>query len=70
MYAIIDAPGHHGDTIKVYRTFATLAEAESYRRRHPRGVRVVEGCEREAGCRIARAGVDALLARGDWRVVG
>lgn len=68
-FAVIDAPGWHGDYVTVHATFATLPEAVAYRRRHPRGMRLVSGCHKGPGDRVPRGAVDDLLSSGAWKVV-
>lgn len=66
-YAVIPAPGYHGDWVTVYATFSTAAKALAYAKQG--GCRVLQGCEHAKGDKISRGIVQDMISRGDWKVV-
>jgi hypothetical protein len=66
-FTLIDAEGCYGDYCYDWRTYPTLAAASAAARSGH--ARIVTGCTRGEGEKVAAAGVAALIARGDWKVV-
>jgi hypothetical protein len=66
-FTLIDAEGCYGAFCRVRRSYPTLAAARAAAKAGR--VRIVTGCHRDEGDKVVAAGVDALLARGDWKVV-
>jgi hypothetical protein len=70
MYAIIPAPGHHGDYVTIYSTHKTEKAAQAAYRKAGGGVRLLAGVEgHKKGERLPRGVVQDMLARGDWRAL-
>lgn len=65
VYGVIDAPGHSGDTVTCWDTYATPGQAVA-RAKGP-GMMAVAGASLEKGRKYTRAGVADLLSAGNWR---
>ena len=66
-YAVIDAEGYHGDWTRVYATFDTEVKAKNYAKRGT--CRVLKGCDKPKGARIAQGVLQAMIDGGWWKVV-
>jgi len=66
-YAVLDAPGHHGDIVTVWANFEIVEQARSFAKRG--GCRILEGCGLAKGSKIGRGPLQSMVDRGDWRVV-
>lgn len=66
-YAVIDAPGWHGDYVSVYASYTDLNKAKSFARRG--ACRILAGCDMPKGAKIGRGIVDDMIQAGLWKVV-
>ena len=67
MYTIIDAPGYHGDIVRVYATTDSESVARNYDR--SKSLMVITGCHHATGSRIPWGAMQAMLNSGAWVVV-
>jgi hypothetical protein len=66
-YAVIPAPGYHGDWVSVYATFPTIRKARNFARTG--GCRILKGCDEPKGAKIGRGIVQDMINSGHWHVV-
>lgn len=69
MYAIIDAPGHHGRQIFVWQSHSDLEKARRAVNAGRNEVAILEGCDARAGTRLHPDTVNEKIASGEWKLL-